>query len=308
VIFKEVAMQTRFRGLLVPVATPFDEALAPDVEALVAHCEWLLAQGADGLALFGTTSEATSLGLDERLELLEAVVAAGIPATRLMPGTGTCALTDSVWLTAHAVGLGCGGVLMLPPFYYKSVDEAGLADYFAELIERVGDARLRLYLYHIPPVAQVGIPFGLVASLAARYPETLAGLKDSSGDWEHTARLIAEFPQLAIFPGSEVFLLEGLRAGGAGCITATGNVNPGGIQAVYAGWQTERADALQAQASALRRAVQAHPMIPAVKAILARQHGHGGWRRVRPPLVALEAAAEAALLEAVTTAGLEIPG
>ena len=297
----------RFSGLLVPVATPYDERLAPDAGALVAHCNWLLAQGADGLALFGTTSEANSLGLDERMALLEAVVAAGIPAARLMPGTGTCALPDSIRLTAHATALGCGGVLMLPPFYYKGVGEKGLVDYFAELIDRVADARLRLYLYHIPPVAQVGIPIGLVAALAARYPETLAGIKDSSGDWQHTVRLIDEFPQLAIFPGSEAFLLDGLRHGGAGCITATGNVNPAGIRAVCSHWQTDEADALQARAGAVRQAVQAHPVIPAVKAILAHRHGHAGWRRVRPPLVALDPAAETELLAAVVEAGLALP-
>ena len=258
----------RFSGLLVPVATPYDERLAPDAGALVAHCNWLLAQGADGLALFGTTSEANSLGLEERMALLEAV---------------------------------------LPPFYYKSVGEKGLVDYFAELIDRVADARLRLYLYHIPPVAQVGIPIGLVAALAARYPETLAGIKDSSGDWQHTVRLIDEFPQLAIFPGSEAFLLDGLRHGGAGCITATGNVNPAGIRAVCSHWQTDEADALQALAGAVRQAVQAHPVIPAVKAILAHRHGHAGWRRVRPPLVALDPAAETELLAAVVEAGLALP-
>ncbi len=296
-----------FRGVLVPVATPFGDDLAPDRTALIAHCRWLLEQGADGLALFGTTSEANSLGGDERMALLEAVVEAGIPAQRLMPGTGACALTDAARLSAHAVGLGCGGVLMLPPFYYKGVAEEGLCAFFAEVIERVGDARLRLYLYHIPPVAQVGIPSTLLGRLASRYPGTLAGVKDSSGDWEHTARLLAEYPQLEIFPGSEAFLLQGLRHGAAGCITATGNVNPAGIRAIYAGWQEAQADALQARAGALRRAVQAHPVIPAVKALLARIHGTAGWRRVRPPLVALPEDAEAVLLDAVGAAGLALP-
>lgn len=296
-----------FRGLLVPVATPFRADLSPDTEALVTHCQWLLDQGADGLALFGTTSEANSLGLDERMELLEAVVAAGIPSARLMPGTGTCALPDSVRLTAHAVGLGCGGVLMLPPFYYKGVGEPGLIAYFSELVERVGDGRLRLYLYHIPPVAQVGIPLALLGELAARYPGTLAGIKDSSGDWEHTARLLAEYPELAIFPGSEAFLLDGLRHGGAGCITATGNVNPAGIRAVFTHWESDQADALQARAGAVRSAVQAHPMIPAVKAILAWIHDDTGWRTVRPPLQELDRAVDPVLRSAVTAAGLELP-
>ncbi|HEY5789243.1 MAG TPA: dihydrodipicolinate synthase family protein [Gammaproteobacteria bacterium] len=293
--------------MLVPVATPFDPGLAPDVDAFVAHCRWLLEQGADGLAVFGTTSEATSLGVDERIALLEALVAAGIPAARLMPGTGTCALGDSVRLTAHAVGLGCGGVLMLPPFYYKGVGEEGLYASFAEVIERVGDARLRLYLYHIPPVAQVGIPLTVLARLCAAYPQALAGIKDSSGDWAHTARLLAEFPQLAVFPGSEAFLLDGLRHGGAGCITATGNVNPAGIRAVFAQWQSAGAEALQERAGAVRRSVQAYPLIAAVKALLARIHAAPGWARVRPPLEALPQQRVAALCAEAAAAGLELP-
>jgi 4-hydroxy-tetrahydrodipicolinate synthase len=299
--------QISFRGVLVPVATPFTADLAPDGDAFVAHCRWLLDQGADGLAVFGTTSEANSLGVAERMELLERLVDEGIPPDRLMPGTGSCALADAVGLTAHAVGLGCGGVLMLPPFYYKGVADDGLLAFFCELVERVADERLRLYLYHIPPVAQVGIPPALLGALATRYPATLAGLKDSSGDWEHTARLLAEYPQLAIFPGSETFLLDGLRHGGAGCITATGNVNPAGIRAVYARRDEADADVLQARATAVRAAIQAFPVIPAVKALLARLHGEDGWHRVRPPLRALDPAREEELLAAAGAAGMALP-
>ncbi|MDX1594201.1 MAG: dihydrodipicolinate synthase family protein [Gammaproteobacteria bacterium] len=297
---------SRLRGLLVPVATPFGADLEPDGDSLVAHCRWLLEHGADGLALFGTTSEANSLGVDERIRLLETVLEAGIDARRLMPGTGACALVDAAKLTGHAVAHGCGGVLMLPPFYYKAVGTPGLLDFFLALADRVGDARLRLYLYHIPQVAGVGIPRALVDALASRIPGTLAGLKDSSGDWEHTSRLLEDHPELDVFPGSETFLLDGLRHGGAGCITATGNVNPRGIRAVLDRRDEEDADALQASATAIRRAIEAYPMIPAVKALLARIHGTPGWQRVRPPLVALDEAAATPLWRDAAAAGLGV--
>lgn len=284
-----------FAGVLPPVLTPFDEDLAPDRAAFVAHCRWLLGQGVDGLAVFGTTSEANSLSCGERMALLDALVEAGIDPAKLMPGTGCCALPDTERLTRHALGAGCGGVLMLPPFYYKGVSADGVFASIAEAIERVGDARLRVYLYHIPPMAGVGFDPGVVGRLIEAYPETVVGLKDSSGDWENTKTLIDAYPGFAVFSGSEIFLLANLRAGGAGCITATGNVNPAAIRGLCTRWRAASADALQAGLAALRETVQAHPMIPALKSILAAHAGAPGWARVRPPLVPLPAAAASAL-------------
>src|SRR5512143_2730259 len=164
----------RIAGVLAPVVTPFRANLDPDAGRFIAHCQWLVANGA-GLAVFGTNSEANSLSADERIALLEALVEAGVDPKRLMPGTGTCALPETIRLTAHAVRLGCAGVLMLPPFYYKGVSDEGLYRTFAEIIERVGDSRLRIYLYHIPPVSQVPISLALIERLLADYPGTIAG-------------------------------------------------------------------------------------------------------------------------------------
>ena len=165
----------------------------------------------------------------EKLELLDALTEAGIAAERMMPGTGCCALSDSLALTRKAVELGCAGVLMLPPFYYKGVSDEGLFRSYAEIIERVGDARLRIYLYHIPQVAQVPISLALIERLLKAYPGTIAGVKDSSGDWDNTRAMLERFqPQgFDVFAGSETFLLATLRGGGAGCISATANVYPG---------------------------------------------------------------------------------
>ena len=280
----------QFAGVIAPVLTPFGEDGSPDGERFLAHSQWLLAEGCTGLAPFGTTSEGNSLGLDERMELLEALVDGGIDPQGLMPGTGSCSLADAVVLTRHAVDLGCGGVLMLPPFYYKAASEEGLLRFFGDVIEGVGDDRLKIYLYHIPPVAQIGFSLPLIGRLIEAFPDTVVGLKDSSGDWANTAAILAAHPGFAVFPGSEVFLLEGLRHGGAGCISATCNISAAAIRRVYDQWKGAEADALQEEITALRKAIQAFPMIPALKALIAHYRGDSGWARVRPPFEALPAA------------------
>src|ERR671922_2719321 len=238
----------RLTGVLSPVVTPFRADLTPDGDRFVRQCRWLLSQNV-GLAVFGTNSEANSLSVEEKIGLLDRLVGSGLDPARMMPGTGHCALPDSVRLTAHAVKLGCGGVLMLPPFYYKGVSDEGLFRSFAEVIERVGEARLRVYLYHIPPVAQVPITLGLVERLLKAYPGTVAGMKDSGGDWNNTKAFLDAYAKdgFDVFPGAETFLLRGMRSGGVGGISATANTNPGPIARLFASWQAADADAQQAR-------------------------------------------------------------
>ncbi len=301
----------RLRGVLSPVVTPFKPDYSPDPQRFVRHCKWLLAHGCSGLAVFGTNSEANSLSADERMTLLEQLVERGVPASQLMPGTGMCALTESVRLTAHAVKLGCAGVLMLPPFYYKGVPDEGLFRNFSEVIQRVADDRLQLYLYHIPPVAQVPITLALIERLLTRYPGTVAGLKDSSGDWGNTQAMIDAFGKQGfdVFAGSEVFLLRTMRAGGAGCITAGANVNPHGIDKVYRNWQSADADALQASIDKVRQILQSQvSMIPALKATIAHYADDRDWQTVRPPLVELALEQRAMLVSDLVAAGFDMPG
>jgi len=288
-----------FAGVLAPVLTPFKKDLAPDRERFVAHCLWLLEQGIAGLAVFGTTSEANSLSAEERMDLLDALIAGGIRPELLMPGTGCCALTDTMRLTAHAVRNGCGGVLMLPPFYYKPVSDDGLFAHVAEVIERVGDTRLRIYLYHIPPVAVVGYSLDLMERLIKEYPSVVIGLKDSSGNWKNTEAILKRFPGFDVFPGSEVFLLSALRAGGMGCITATANVNGMAVRDLYDRWRTPEADRLQDEITKLRKTIEAYPMIPALKQILAHFRNDPAWAAVRPPLVRLTRTDAQALIAAL---------
>jgi 4-hydroxy-tetrahydrodipicolinate synthase len=300
----------RLSGVLAPVLTPFGADLAPDPVRLVRHCRWLLAHGCSGLAPFGTTSEANSMSVEEREALLDALVEGGVPPARLMPGTGCCALPDSVRLTAHAVRRGCAGALMLPPFYYKGVSDDGLFRSFAEVIERVGDDRLRVYLYHIPPVAHVGIGPRLVERLLRAYPRIVAGLKDSSGDFANTHGMLDMFAKdgFDVFVGSEKFLLASMRAGGVGCITAVGNVNASAIDRLYRAWRSPEAERLQEDVNRVRAAIEKVPVIPALKAIVAHHAGDPAWATLRPPLVPLAPAAREALLAEVEALGLEMSG
>jgi 4-hydroxy-tetrahydrodipicolinate synthase len=295
------------KGVLAPVITPFHRDLSVDKARLVAHSRWLLSQNA-GLALFGTNSEANSQSVEERIELLQAVADAGLPPSRMMPGTGCCSLPDSVKLTKHAVSVGCAGVLMLPPFYYKGVSDDGLFRHYAEVVERVADPRLKIYLYHIPPVAQVPITLPLVERLSKAYPKAIVGMKDSSGDWSYTQSVLTNFPHLDMFVGSEAFLLAGMRGGGVGCISATANVNPAAIHDLYANWQAADADDRQARLTATRAAIQAFPMIPALKATRARYSQDPDWVTVRPPLVALTAQQQGELGASLEAKGFAMPG
>jgi 4-hydroxy-tetrahydrodipicolinate synthase len=294
-------------GVLAPVVTPFRRDLSTDLSRLVDQCRWLRSQSC-GLAVFGTNSEANSQTVEERMELLDGLVASGIDPAAMMPGTGCCALFDTVKLTAHATKLGCAGVLMLPPFYYKGVSDEGLFRSFAEIIDRVGDSRLRIYLYHIPPVAQVGIGLDLIERLLKAFPGTVVGVKDSSGDWANTKAMLDRFPGFRVFCGSEEFLLANMRAGGVGCISATANVNPAAIHALYAAWRSGDADAGQAGLTATRRAVQKFPMIPALKAIVAHHARDPEWAHVRPPLVDLTAEQQTALNASLAEIGFTMPG
>ncbi len=299
----------RITGVLSPVVTPFKADLSPDPERFVGQCRWLLSQHV-GLAVFGTNSEANSLSVEERIELLDRLIDAGVDPARMMPGTGCCALTDSVRLTAHAVKLGCAGTLMLPPFYYKGVSDDGLFRSFGEVIERVGEARLRVYLYHIPPVAQVSITLGLVERLLKAYPAQTAGMKDSSGDWNNTKAFLDAFARSGfdVFAGSETFLLANMRHGGAGCISATANVHPGPIARLFDTWRNADADAQQGRLDEIRGVFQKFPMIPALKAAIAHYGHDAAWATVRPPLVELTAEQVKALVAELDQKKFTMPG
>jgi 4-hydroxy-tetrahydrodipicolinate synthase len=301
------SMTTNLRGILAPALTAVTDNFQIHRERTIAHYEWLLENGCDGLLVFGTTSEANSFSVTERKRLLEQAVEAGIDPKKLLIGTGCCAFADSIELTRHAVQIGCAGVLMLPPFYYKQWSEDGLFRYFASLIERVSNEGWRLYLYHIPPIAVIPFSFSLIEKLIDQYSDVVAGIKDSSGDWEHTKQLIERFarPGFDVFPGNESTLLAALRIGAAGCIPGTANIYARSLQTIFSGWQSAEAEEGQSVVSKLRQVILGYPMIPALKAIISRMRLDPAWKNVQPPLLPLPEFELEGLLEKLTAAGFD---
>ena len=303
----------RLRGPYAPVLTPFKPDLSVDTDRFIEHCRWLTNQGA-GLAIFGTNSEAASVSLDERIDLTEAIVAAGIDPAKLMPGTGLCAIPEAVRLTRHALSLGAPGVLVLPPYYFKTPSEEGLFAYYSEIIERVGDARFALYLYHFPQMSQVPITAALVERLLKRYPNTIAGLKDSSGDWDNTRTMIERFASHAqgfsVFPASESMMSRAIPLGAAGCISATNNINPARVGALIdrleANGDASEIEALQREVDAVRSVFQRVPMIAAMKATLAHARDIREWNILRPPLQPLDESAARDLSAQLARIGFEL--
>jgi 4-hydroxy-tetrahydrodipicolinate synthase len=279
--------QARPHGVFAAVLTPLDRALEPDVPAFVAHCRWLLEQGCDGLVPIGTTGEANSLSVRQRMGLIAALQKSGIPMTRFIIGTGSCALADAVELTRAATAAGAAGVLVVPPFYYKQPSEDGLARFYSELIERTGVSGLRLYLYHFPQLSTVPITPGLIRRLLAAYPATVVGLKDSSGEWSYSANLLKEFPGFGVFSGSEGFLLANLRAGGVGCISANVNVLAPLAHRVYVAWRDGRGDEPQKDLDAARAVLDKYPLPAAVKHVMSAITGNPAWNQILPPNQAL---------------------
>ena len=273
------------RGVYAAVLTPFGDDLEPNLDAYVAHCRWLLANGCDGLAPLGTTGEANSLSVAQRLRLIEAGAGAGLPMERCIIGTGSSALADAVTVTRAALAAGSTGALLLPPFYYKSPSEDGLFAFFSEVIQRVGDARLRLYLYHFPQMSAVAVTPALILRLKAAYGDAIAGVKDSSGDWSYTADLLQRIPGFGVYSGTEQFLLANLRTGGGGCISASTNVTAAMAQKVYRAWRQGGgdADALQESLTAARLVLQAFPFQGGLKELVARLTGDRRWLNVVPP-------------------------
>ncbi|MGI9418506.1 MAG: dihydrodipicolinate synthase family protein [Geminicoccaceae bacterium] len=275
-------------GVWCPALMPLDAELEPDVGEFVDHCRWALDEGCHGLVMFGTTGEANSFSVEERVRVLDAAIDAGLPADRMMVGTGCAALPDTVQLTRHAVDRGVLGILMLPPFYYKGASDTALAASYDRVIEGVGTDEFRLVLYHIPGVSGVPITPELVDLVAERHPRTLAGIKDSTGDWDHSKMLIERFPDLAVFPGAENLVAAGLEAGGAGCISAGCNVNASAIRGLYdAALRGDDVTERHADVERIRLILQRYALIPAMKQMIADAKGDPGWTRLRPPLMSL---------------------
>lgn len=277
-------------GVIAAVATPIDEAGAPDIARAMKLARFLLDNGCDGLNVLGTTGEATSFSVAERKAVMDAYKSNNLPVERLMVGTGAAAAADAVALTRHAAELGFGGALVLPPFYYKGVPDDGLVAYIDTLVKATADKPIPLYLYHYP--AMSGLPWHvpLIKRLLAAYPGRIVGLKDSSGDMDYARSAAAISKDFAVFPSTEAVLIEARNGAFAGCISATANLNPDLCQRA---WKQGDAAALEA-AVTIRRLFEGKALVSGVKALLAHIHGDPALARMKPPLAAFPAADKAA--------------
>ncbi len=298
-----------FSAVLSPVLTPFNADGSPNSKKLLRQCQWLQSHGV-GQAVFGTNSEANSMSARQKMMVLEELIAGGLNPNNVMPGTGACSVDDAVAMTRAAVNAGCAGVLMLPPFYYKDVADDGLFAFYADVIEKIADAKLKIYVYNIPPVTKIGLSLPLLERLVKAYPTTIIGMKDSSGDWPYTESVIKALASsgFRVYAGSEVFLLRTLKAGGVGCISATANVNPKAIAELAARWQEPGADSLQESLSAVRAIFAQFPMIPGMKAAVAHYSGDPDWLRVRPPLLSLNAEQQKKLIGELQRINFQMDG
>jgi 4-hydroxy-tetrahydrodipicolinate synthase len=286
------------RGVLVPLLTPFNDDMTVATDLYVAHARQLLEQGCAGLVPFGTTGEALSVGIDERIAAIQALIDASIDPALMIPGTGLSNIADTARLSRACLEMGCAGVMTLPPFYYKGVGEEGLYRHFVQLIAAIGEDA-RIFLYHIPPIAIVGIPVRLAARLHAEFPRQVIGIKDSSGEWDNT-RALLDIDGLIVYPGSELPLVEALELGAPGCISATANLNGRAIAKVIEAWfdgNAGMARELHQDVKRFRLAMQDYAPIPAQKRLLALATGDARWANVRPPLVEMAEAQGRELLD-----------
>ncbi len=271
-------------GVIAAVATPLLDNGLIDCDVLFHHCSRLIHNGCDGVALLGTTGEGNSFSLSERLDLLEKVSHWNFESSQLMIGTGCCAIPDTVALTKEALAAGCGGILMLPPFFYKSVTDTGILRYFDRVINEVGNSKLNIYLYHIPQYSGISYTLGLMQKLILAFPDHIKGYKDSSGDLDGMIEKIKVFPQLHFYVGTEAYLLKILQYGGSGCISTTANLTSPNAQEIYQSWKrNDDPTQLQELLFDFVQAFGKFPPVGALKSCLQALHRNEHWERVRPP-------------------------
>lgn len=290
----------RVRGLWCATLTPLDRHGAIDAGRFSRHVHDLLARGVEGVAPFGTTGEGPSFSAAERQAGLDVLLAASVPAERIVASTGAASISDAVALTRHALAHGVTRCLVLPPFFFKDVSDEAVFAYFARLVDAVADTRLRLYLYHIPQFSGVPIRPDVVARLAAAFPSVIGGVKDSAGDWSNTAALLAKAPRLDILVGHEPHLPRLMREGGAGTICGVANVYPEVVADLLA---PGAGAAAEARIDAFLGILFRYPFLPALKAIRAAQLGDDAWHAPRPPWLALPAGERDGLAAALEASG-----
>lgn len=298
------------RGIWPALMTPLHEDLSIDHVRFAAHARQLLADGCGGVTPFGTTGEGPSFSLDERRAAVDALVARGVPAARILVSTSCAALPEAIALTRHAQDLGAWGVLLTPPFFFKSVPDDGVVAAYRQVLDATADRPLRVVLYHIPQVAGVGLSQAVIAQLLERYPERIVAIKDSAGNRAHSVALAQSFmrpdrPQIGVHVGHEPDLPTLGRLGSCGAVSGLANFMPRAVHRLVSEPDGAGAARDLGRIEHLLDLLGGYALIPALKAIQAMQTGDMDWRRVRPPLMPLDDARTQALAAALAPLGLD---
>ncbi len=293
-------------GVWAASLTPLNEQLNINTNEYIQHIRNLFDQGCNGIALFGTTGEANSFSVEEKLSTLAEVAKAGFALDRLMVGTGCCAVSDTILFTQKAIDLGFTNFLVLPPFYYKGVSAQGIFNSYAQLIAALPQTGVNIIVYDIPQMSGVEISLELLQRLRDAFPNIIKGVKNSTGDWTAIKAACEAMPGFAVFAGTEQYLLPTLQAGGAGCISATANVTSKKLGEIYASSKTQDAEHLQSVATKTRLMLQQYPPAPALKQIIAQTLRRESWTNMRPPLVGLSADDAQNMLRTIEASGLAL--
>ena len=264
------------------VLTPFNKDLSIDKKLFISHCEFLLKNNIS-LAPLGTTGEANSVSVSEKIDLIKTIGSSDLPKEKIIIGTGNTSFVDAALLTKTAVENKIYSVLLLPPFYYKNVSDEGVYQYYKQIINTVKSKNLRVFLYNIPQVSGVTISIDLVNRLKKEFSDTITGIKDSSGNFENTKKY-KEIKNFVVYPGSEKFLYDGLHIGCSGCISATTNVNIEAAKLINSFDKSEE-ESINKRIKAVRDIFEKYPVIAALKATKIKEDSN--WSNIRPPLVAL---------------------
>lgn len=284
-------------GLSVAIATPFDARGEIDMPRFVSHAQWCIANGCDSVTLFGTTGEGATVGQRARIRTFEAMINAGLkPKAQLLSSVATSSVEDAVDQAAAALDLGFRGLLLTPPFYFRAVDDDGIYRWFAQVFERLGPKARDMFAYHLPSVTGISLSSALIGRLKKDFPGVIVGVKDSSATWSNTEELLKHHSDLMILVGDERDLGRAVRGGGSGSICGVANIFPQILGPVARDGKDD------ARVRPIVDAICRHPVLPAVKALIASSKKDGEWARMRPPLQDLDAASVAKLVAEVDAA------
>jgi len=278
----------KIKGVFSAALTPINKDYSINLNLYLSHCQWLLKQNLTGLGIFGTTGEANSFSIDQKIQALEFLIENNINPKYLMPGTGQCSVSDTVKFTKKCSALNVRAVLVLPAFFYKNVTDEGIIEYYKRIIEEVGDNKLQYILYHIPQVSGVAITFDVIEKLIQLYPDNVVGMKDSSGDLDNMLKITKFFSGFSLFSGSDSLAFKVCKHGGAGAITATSNISGKLLSYIINNYKEESSidnfQELQLLQEKIRQTLFIHEPVSALKAFMALKYSKSEWNRVNPPL------------------------